>query len=366
MLSSLKCGLFAVFVLFVEISAAQGVFYTRQKHSFQVTAAGASHLASLPLKCLEREFPYKTGIVFLDSTLVTSPKNYHPAFYGCYDWHSSVHGHWMLARLIREFPQLPEAAQIRKVLSEHLSEVNIRQELQIFKADNASFERIYGWGWLLYLQRELILSNEAWAKDAAIHLKPLADHFSAAWIKFLDKIVYPVRVGEHSNLAYGLNFTWEYAITASDTALQRAVKTTALRFYQKDKDCPAEWEPGGYDFLSPCLEEAKLMGKMLDKQQYQDWIKRFMPSLLTEPSTIFRVATVKDRSDGKLVHLDGLNLSRAASLREIADHLPLKQGIALRALAARHLEIALPNVISGNYAGEHWLASFAVYALSVQ
>jgi hypothetical protein len=363
MINLLKCCLITAFLLGMQIAKSQTGFYTEKNGSFELTEAGAARLAALPMKCLEKEFPYKTGIVFLDSSLVTAPKNYHPAFFGCYDWHSSVHGHWMLVRLLKEFPQMSEATNIRNVLKAHLSSANIQKELQIFKADNASFERIYGWGWLLYLQRELILSDQSWAREASRNLQPLADYFSAAWIRFLDKIVYPIRVGEHSNLAFGLNFTWEYAVTAKDTALQNGVRSAAFRFYSKDINCPVSWEPGGYDFLSPCLEEAKLMGKLLHRQQYSDWLKQFMPALLTDPSSVFQIATVKDRSDGKLVHLDGLNLSRAACLLEIADHLPVRESGALRQLGKQHLRAALPALVSGQYAGEHWLASFAVYAL---
>lgn len=364
MMNLLKCYLLPVFIFLSLAARAQSGFYIEKNGSIELTEAGAVQLAALPMKCLEKEFPYKTGIVFLDSSLVTSPKNYHPAFFGCYDWHSSVHGHWMLVRLLKEFPGMTAATNIRNVLTAHLSAGNIQKELQIFRADNASFERIYGWGWLLYLQRELILSDESWAKEACRNLQPLADHFSAAWIRFLDKIVYPIRVGEHSNLAFGLNFTWEYAVTAKDIALQNAVRSAAVRFYGKDKDCPVSWEPGGYDFLSPCLEEAKLMGKLLNRQQYASWLKQFMPGLLKDASSVFQIATVKDRSDGKLVHLDGLNLSRAACLLEIADGLPARESSALRKLGTQHLQAALPTLVSGHYAGEHWLASFAVYALS--
>jgi hypothetical protein len=153
-------------------------------------------------------------------------------------------------------------------------------------------------------------------------------------------------------------------ITTNDTALQRAVKETSVRFYAKDKSCPANWEPGGFDFLSPCLEEAKLMSKLLNKQEYLKWLKQFMPGLLSQPSSLFKIAIVKDRTDGKLVHLDGLNFSRAACLYQIAQKLPEQYAKAIRQLASQHMEAALPNVVSGNYAGEHWLASFAVYALT--
>jgi hypothetical protein len=347
-----------------DLVQAQESLYTRSGRSFILTEKGASHLSSLPLKCLEKEYPYKTGITFLDSTFLTPPKDYHPAFYGCYDWHSSVHGHWMLVKLIKEYPQLPEAARIRSILSHHLSSGNVQKELSIFASDNASFERIYGWGWFLYLQSELLSWNDSWAIELSNNLQPLAQFFSSSWITFLKKLAYPIRVGEHTNLAFGLSLTWDYAITARDSALQKAVKDASLRFYLNDKSCPANWEPGGYDFLSPCLEEARLMSRILGKSNYTEWLKHFMPGLFTKPASLFRIAVVKDRTDGKLVHLDGLNFSRSWCLNEIAQKLPEQFAKPIRQLAAQHLEAALPQVVSGNYAGEHWLASFAVYALS--
>lgn len=357
-------SLSSVILLISQIVLAQNGFYIKKDELFMLTEKGASHLASLPLKCLDKEFPYKTGITFLDSTLVTKPVNYHPAFFGCYDWHSSVHGHWMLVRLLKQFPRLPQAETIRKKLSDHLTADNIKTEVSIFKADNLSFERIYGWGWFLQLQNELLGWNDPWAKELSKNMEPLANFFSRSWINFLGKIVYPIRVGEHTNLAFGLTLTWDYAITANDTALQRAIKEAAFRFYLNDKNCPVKWEPGGYDFLSPCLQEAELMSRLMPRQPYGQWLKSFMPELLTNPFDLFKIAVVKDRTDGKLVHLDGLNFSRAWCLYGIAEHLPAQNAKPINSLAAQHLAAALPHIASGDYAGEHWLASFAVYALS--
>ena len=357
----------ALFIFFCSLCFevfSQEDFYINRGQAYQLTESGASYLASLPLRCLDKEFPYKTGISFLDSSQITYPKIYHPAFFGCYDWHSSVHGHWMLIKLLKQFPQLRNAEMIKNRLSAHLTAENIRKEVEIFTGDNQSFERTYGWSWLLYLQRELITWNDPWAIRLSHNIQPLADYFSTAWIKFLDKIVYPIRVGEHTNLAFGLSFTWDYAIAASDTALQSAIGNAAMRFYKNDKACPASWEPGGSDFLSPCLEEAKLMSKLLSKQQFFTWLKQFMPQLLSNPSSLFTIAIVKDRSDGKLVHLDGLNFSRAAALYDIARCIPLQYAKPVRQLAFHHLQAALPHVVSGSYAGEHWLGSFAMYALS--
>lgn len=348
-------------------ASAQQSYYTRTSSGLlDLTPQGASHLAELPLRCMQQEFPYKTGIVFSDSTLVTNPKNYHPAFYGCFDWHSSVHGHWMLVRLLKSFPGMPKQQEIITKLSRNLTAGNIIQEQQLFKnKENKGFERIYGWSWLLQLQRELLTWNDPLGKQLAANVQPLASQFSKAYIDFLDKLVYPIRVGEHTNLAFGLSLAWDYAATANDTALQHAIRKAAIRFYAADKNCPVAWEPGGYDFLSPCLEEADLMWRILPAQEYQTWIKAFLPELFAPQLTVFKVAQVKDVTDGKLVHLNGLNLSRAWCLYGIARHVTENRTEILQ-LANLHLESAIPHVASGNYAGEHWLASFAVYALTTE
>jgi hypothetical protein len=326
----------------------------------------ANKLAALPLKCLELEFPYKTGIVFTDSSLLGAPKNYHPAFYGCFDWHSSVHGHWMLVRLLKIYPNLNRADEIRTKLAQHLSAENIKIEQQLFKnAENKSFERIYGWSWLLQLQSELKSWNDPLGKSLSENLQPLASQFSSAYVQFLDKLVYPIRVGEHTNLAFGLCLAWDYAQQCNDEALKKAIHDAAIRFYSKDKNAPVTYEPGGYDFLSPSLEEADLMRRVLPAAEYRQWLYQFLPGLFEKDIKIFNVATVKDRTDGKLVHLDGLNLSRTWCLEGIAKAAGKNQD-AILALAHKHREAGLQQIFSGSYAGEHWLASFAVYMLTVE
>jgi Protein of unknown function (DUF2891) len=345
------------------LSKAQDKHYEKINGLTVLTATGASHFAKLPLRCAEKEFPYKTGITFSDSSLTGSPKNYHPAFFGCFDWHSSVHGHWMLVRLLKLYPNIAEAAQIRQLFNKHFTAENMQQELQVFKSkDNKSFERTYGWAWLLQLQDELLSWNDADAKKWATALQPIATELSKLTISYSDKLVYPIRVGEHSNLAFGFSMMYDYATHQNDTALLNAIKKTALRFYAADKDGPFSWEPNGSDFLSPCLEEADLMRKILPKQQFTVWLKKFMPQLFDKNFAI-TPGKVNDRTDGKLVHLDGLNLSRAWCLKGIAASINNKH---LLDLANEHLEAALPQVATGNYEGEHWLASFAVYALTNQ
>jgi hypothetical protein len=353
-------------MLFVfNLSAQTSRHFELKDGKYQLTLEGANHFADLPLRCMQREFPYKTGITFSDSSLTGKPREYHPAFYGCFDWHSSVHGHWMLVRLLKMFPGMPKAGEIRQKLEENLSEENIRGEMKIFATkDNKSFERTYGWGWLLQLQCELESWDDPLGRKLSGHVAPLARQIAGLFIEYLPKMNYPVRVGEHTNLAFSLRLAWDYAVLEKDSALKQTILRTAMRFYAHDANYPIQWEPGGNDFLSPGLEEADLMWRILPEADYVSWVKKFLPSL-TDPGFQLEPGKVQDRSDGKLVHLDGLNLSRAWDLYGIARHLPANKA-HLYEVANQHLAEALPNVASGDYMGEHWLASFAVYALTMQ
>ena len=353
------------FYLVSSISYSQNTHFILKDQKYELTLEGASHLASLPLKCMQTAFPYKTGVVYPDTTLLIKPKDYHPAFYGCFDWHSSVHGHWMLIRLMKLYPNMPEAKEIKLKLSQSLSAENIRTEIKIFQMkENKGFERTYGWAWLLQLQNELLSWDDPFAKQLSENIAPLAQQISSMYLDYLPKMNYPVRAGEHSNLAFGLALAWDYSLVAKDEPLKQSIKSTAVRFYAHDKGCPLDWEPGGSDFLSPCLQEADLMWRILPKGDYQLWIEKFIPSLLSK-KYILKPGEVNDRTDGKLVHLDGLNLSRAWCLYGIAKHYP-KEKKLLHSIANEHLKAALPNIVSGDYMGEHWLASFAVYALTMQ
>lgn len=348
-------------LLFAIAKGQTDSFYVFKSGKYELKAKGASHFASLPLKCIEKEFPYKTGYSLSGPEMLMPPKSIHPAFYGCFDWHSSVHGHWMLIKLLKQFPNLPEAPFIRQVMRRHLSPESIGKELELFNnADNKGFERTYGWAWLLTLQMELDGWDDPDAKQWAAALQPLSNHLSNATITYLNKIVYPIRVGEHSNLAFGLSLMHDYAKKAGKKNLQDAIEKTSRRFYANYKGCPVNWEPGGNDFLSPCLEEANLMRKILVPAEYKTWLKKFMPELFL-PNFNLAPGEVLDRNDGKLVHLDGLNLSRAWCLNGIGNSI---NNPALRKLAIKHLDAALPQVASGSYAGEHWLASFSVYSLT--
>ena len=333
-----------------------------------LTQAQASHFAQLALKCITREYPNKPEHVLNDAPDVQSPQALHPAFYGCFDWHSSVHGHWMLVRLLRLFPNLPEAGDIRKALNANLSAENILVETTYLKQKNRqSFERTYGWAWLLKLAEELSLSNDADAKSWSRNLQPLVDALVDSYMLFLPKQTYPIRTGVHPNTAFGLAFAFDYAQTSGNQKLAALIAERSRTYFGGDRNYPGAWEPGGEDFFSPALLEADLMRRVLSRAEFRQWFDRFLPQLAGGiPKSLLQPATVTDRSDPKLVHLDGLNLSRAWCMRSIAYALPPTDPArsVLVQSARLHTSDALTHVASGDYAGEHWLASFAVYLLS--
>jgi len=346
---------------------AQKMEYYEKNENGQLalTVEGASHFAELALKCMQQEYPNKLGQVLTGDQDLKSPKTLHPAFYGCYDWHSAVHGHWMLIRLLRKFPDMPEAAEIRKKLNANLSAENIAAEVAYFQQKTAkSFERTYGWSWLMKLSEELYTWEDEDAQRWYKNLKPLTDVIIDRYLAFLPKQTYPIRTGVHPNTAFGLSFAWDYAVTTKHDALKNLIAKRAKDYYLLDTDCPAEWEPGGSDFLSPCLEEANLMRRVLSQGEFNRWFAKFIPKKKLQ-YFLQTPAEVSDREDPQIVHLDGLNLSRVWCIYGIASSLKNpKLKISLLASAEKHIMATLPNIASGAYEGEHWLASFAVYALS--
>ena len=292
----------------------------------------------------------------------------HPSFYGCYDWHSSVHGHWMLVRLLRLFPQLPESRQIREALNGNLSSENITVEVSYLTQPNRqSFERTYGWAWLLKLAEELRGWNDEDGRRWSRNLQPLADALADRYITFLPKQTYPIRTGVHPNTAFGLAFALDYARAVGNKKLEGLIEERSRTYFGSDVNYPGSWEPGGEDFFSPGLIEADLMRRVLKPAEFPKWFQRFLPGIASgQPEKLLHPAVVGDRSDPKLVHLDGLNLSRAWCMRSIASALPGggSARAVLAAAAAEHAKDALGHVASGDYGGEHWLASFAVYCLS--
>ncbi len=332
-----------------------------RKISLLLDVPQANRLAQLPLKCMLQEYPNKLGQVLGDSTDLKSPRALHPAFYGCFDWHSSVHGHWMLVRLMKEFPDMDQL-EIRENLAQQLTKENIQTEMAFFKSEhNGSFERTYGWAWLLKLHGELLTHNDSLSQTMAKNVQPLADLLVKEMTHFLPKLTHPLRSGEHVNTAFALSIAYDYSIVRQNKAFQKSIVDRAKYFYLKDEDANFDYEPSGFDFLSPILEEVHLMSKILEKRAFKSWLTRFMPKLYNKNYAI-QPADVSDRKDGKLVHLDGLNLSRAWCLYSIARKDP-KNLSHLRYVADAHLQKSLPSIVDGNYSGEHWLASFALYAL---
>ncbi len=290
------------------------------------------------------------------------PVEHHPAFYGCFDWHSAVHGHWSLVYLMKEFPNLNYTDSIRSVMSRNLSKENILKEIEYFGLNDytKSFERTYGWAWLLKLSEELYTWDDEDAKRWYDNLKPLNQLISNKYQTYLPKLVYPIRVGTHTNTAFGLSFAYDYAKTIGDKNLQNAIEIRAKDFYLTDQDCPLNWEPSGYDFLSPCLQEIDIMRKVLGDKEFEKWVNSFVPSL-SENTLPLTPADVRDRSDGHLVHLDGVNFSRAWCLYPLVGSYP-----ELEKMADEHLAYSIDKIVDGDYMGEHWLASFALYAMKTK
>ncbi len=323
----------------------------------------ASKLVKLPLNCATQEYPNKLGQVIGDSTHLKTPRDLHPAFYGCFDWHSAVHGHWSMVELLRLYPNLKQADSIKNVLKSHLSEDNIKRELSYFQQDiNSGYERMYGWAWLFKLSQALHEWNDPLSNELYQNLNPLIVELKSKYNEFIPKLLYPIRIGEHTNTAFALNMMHDYAESLNDKKMLNNIKNAAKRYYQNDKNCPINWEPSGYDFLSPCLEEAVLMQKVLEQKAFENWINDFMPQLKSIDYKL-EVAKVSDRKDGKLVHLDGLNFSRAWNLFKLSKVDDFRH---LQPIAVEHFNAAYPNLVGDGYEGGHWLGSFAVYAYLAQ
>ncbi len=322
----------------------------------------ANRLAQLPLHCMETEYPNKLGQTLGSEADLKTPKTLHPAFYGCFDWHSSVHGHWSLVKLLKMYPDLDNSESIKEKLLSSISKENILIEVAFFEDENnKSFERTYGWAWLLKLVEELHTWDSPTARELETNLQPLTDLMVEKYIEFLPKLNYPLRVGTHPNTAFGLSFAFDYAETVNNETLKNAITERAKFFFLNDKDGPMSWEPSGSDFLSPCLEEAALMKRLLPNEEFKSWLNDFLPHL-KNPNYKLEVGLVSDRTDGQLVHLDGVNFSRAWSLNKIADGLP--EYHHLKNIANQHINYSLPSIVGDSYEGGHWLGSFAIYALS--
>ena len=324
----------------------------------------AEKFAGLALAHVSREYPNFMQHGMAGPEDIIGPRAAHPIFFGSYDWHSCVHGFWLLARLMRRHPDLTLASAIEDLFAERITEPNVGAEIAYLARPSArGFERPYGWSWLLALQAELNQHTQNASKQAAATLQPLTDAFAARFKSFLPLADYPVRTGVHTSTAFALRLSADYA-EPNDPALFAQMRDRVLSWYRSDTDAQA-WEPSQDDFLSPSLMEAECMRRFMAPQAFRAWFAQFLPDAAKyEPATLFAPARVSDRSDGKIAHLDGLNLSRAWCWRSIARALGDDDPTALVAIEAaeRHIAAALPHV-TGDYMGEHWLATFALLAL---
>lgn len=361
---------------FISISAAillyaqplQKKLFTINKDStaFSLTIDGALHLASLPLKCLQQEYPNKTNHTSSgDADHILTPKKLHPVFYGCFDWHSSVHGHWMLVKLLKDFPDLPNSKKIIAAIDQNITKENVEQEIKYFKSPlSKTWERTYGWAWLLKLQQELVSWNNTEAIKWSTNLQPLCDTIISLWMNFLPKQTYANRTGIHPNTAFGMALALDYSRATHNTIFEKALIQSARKLFLNDANAPVVWEPNGSDFLSPSLEEADLMRRVLTKTEFINWFNKWLSNDALKH--LSKLPVVSDRNDYQIVHLDGLCFSRSWCMKGIAAQLASsdKRKKILMQSAIKHLNASLPNIANGSYGGEHWLASFAVYALT--
>ena len=317
--------------------------------------AAADRFANLALACVHKEYPNKIAHVLQSDDDVQAPRMLTPAFYGCYDWHSSVHGHWLLARLSRLSPDAPFAAKARAALAKSITPESIAAEVAYLNgAGRTSFERPYGLAWLLQLTGELRESDD----PLYATIKPLEDAAVERLRVWLPKLSYPVRSGEHSQTAFALGLILDSG--AGDEAFAKLVRDRTQAFYSNDRNCPVAYEPSGEDFLSPCLAETDAMRRVLPPNEFASWLTKFMPVMTLQP------AVVTDPTDPKLAHLDGLNLSRAWMLEGIASGLPKndKRRATLMAASQAHAKAGLASVTGEHYEGGHWLGSFATYLIT--
>ena len=325
----------------------------------------AALYARTALGHVTREYPNKLDHVLESAADAQGPRALHPVFFGSFDWHSCVHGWWTLFTVYRLYPDSPEAGRIHDLADSLFTADKIAAEVAyLARPSSRGFERPYGWAWCLMLAAELARHQTDAGRRWAAALKPLADAFVQRFMAYLPLSTYPVRVGTHYNTAFALRLVLDFADEAGEVALAALCRERIITWHGEDRDCQA-WEPSQDEFLSPALMEAELMRRVLAPDSFVDWLDRFLPRLADrQPQTLFTPASVSDRSDGKIAHLDGLNLSRAWCWRGIASALPeddTRRAVALTA-AACHLDVALPQV-TGDYMGEHWLASFALLAL---
>jgi hypothetical protein len=335
----------------------------QQPATFDIAAA--DRFANLALACVHKEYPNHISHTMNSDADADPPRKLTPAFYGCYDWHSSVHGHWLLVRLVRTHPDAKFAQPARAALLESLTAQNIAQEAAYLRGEGrASFERPYGLAWLLQLTAELHEWDDPQAKEMRANIRPLEQAAVERLSNWLPKLANPVRIGEHDQTAFALGLILDYAHTVGDERFATFAASRARQYFLNDKRCPLDYEPSGEDFLSPCLAEADVIRRVLPKQEFAHWLGSFLPQIPANGSGAWlRPVISPDPSDPKLAHLDGLNLSRAWMLEGIASALPKsdKRVGAITAAAEAHRLAGLSAVTGAHYEGGHWLGSYAVY-----
>ena len=343
-----------------------GVAVAQDRGQFDVKSA--ERFANLALACVHKEYPNKISHSLNSDADVAPPRKLTPAFYGCFDWHSSVHGHWLLARLARIYPRASFAGAARDALRQSLTPENLAQEAAYLRAEGrSSFERPYGLAWLAQLTAELGEWDDPQAKELARNLAPLEEAAVERLSAWLPKLSHPVRIGEHGQTAFALGLLLDCARNRHQAQFEELIVSRARQFYLHDQACPLEYEPSGEDFLSPCLSEADLMRRVLPDKEFAVWLRAFLPQIRAKGGASWLVPVVSpDPSDPKLAHLDGLNLSRAWMLEGIASGLSnhdQRLG-AIRAAAEAHQHAGLASVTGEHYEGGHWLGSFAVYLVT--
>jgi len=329
----------------------------------ELTQHQADAFARMPLTYLRQEYPNHIMHLLNDDSDVLPPRELHPIFYGCFDWHSAVHGYWLLLRCVRLYPELSCRDEIVSLFDEHITHEKVAQELAYFNAPfRASFERPYGYGWLLALAQELKQSTLPQAESWYRALQPLTLDIRSRLVDYLSKLTYPIRVGTHYNTAFALALGLDYARKVKDSALEQAILDASTRFYLADTRYPAHYEPGGDEYISGALTEALLMSKVADN--FPAWFDDFLPDV-GSVAALMNPAEVSDRTDPKIAHLDGLNLSRAWCMKHIAKALPENHSAqqALDQAVEKHLAASVEHVVGSHYSGGHWLASFALLAL---
>jgi hypothetical protein len=355
--------LFAVYLFLVATVAG-----AQTSASPTLDQAQAASFAKLALDCIEREYPNKISVELRSDADARPPRQLTPTFYGCYDWHSSVHGHWLLVRLLRRFPEADFAAAARAALARNLTAEHVAGELAFLRRHgDETFERPYGLAWLLQLTADLRGWDDAQARVWAQNLAPLETETAQRLQRWLPKLTRPIRVGEHTQTAFAFGLALDWADGGGNAAFADALRKRVREFYFDDRRCPLDYEPSGQDFLSPCLAEADLMRRVLAPREFAAWLDRFLLQIPRRADDAWLIpGEVRDHNDGKLAHLDGLNLSRAWMLQGIAAGLPTRDARipALTAAMRRHAQAGLAAVSEANYYGSHWLGSFAAYLLT--